>query len=254
MDDEAVTSEITEEELPAEAIEKIEEAAPVITADQEATHLEEILPPEIPSVEELQQEFATLNPQEIHEAVTSGLSGQELREYLELRVETIKEDEASSISETESIQPTKTWRERIYIEQYPNMRVFLQAKQLKLTTTGRQLLNLKRISEDASREGQILIAEILELRDNNCSPEVITSLRSYLTDELSQWESGNITAQQFPIFTRQRVLSFYVCYEQDIAELLEIAMRYENFIDDESPFQSEYKNLGEKYSELIETF
>jgi len=253
MDDEAVTSEITEEELPAEAIEEIEEAAPVVTADQEATHLEGILPQEIPSVEELQQEFATLNPQEIHEAVTSGLSGQELREYLELRVETIKEDEASSISETESIQPTKTWQERIDIEQYPNMRAFLQAKQLKLTTTGRQLSNLKRISEDVSREGQILIAEILELRDNNYSPEAITSLRSYLTDELSRWESENITEQQLPSFTRQRVLSFYVCYEQDISELLEIAMRYENFIDDESPFQSEYKKLGEQYSELIET-
>ena len=253
MDDEAVTSEITEEELPAEAIEEIEEAAPVVTADQEATPLEEILPQEIPSLEELQQEFATLNPQEIHEAVTSGLSGQELREYLELRVETIKEDEASAISETESIQPTKTWRERIDIEQYPNMRVFLQAKQLKLTTTGRKLANLKRISEDTSREGQILIAEILELRDNNHSPEAITSLRSYLTDELSRWESENITEQQLPSFTRQRVLSFYVCYEQDIAELLEITMRYENLIDDESPFQSEYKKLGEQYSELIET-
>ena len=124
--------------------------------------------------------------------------------------------------------------ERIDIEQYPNMRAFLQAKQLKLTTTGRRLANLKRISEDVSREGQILIAEILELRDNNYSPEAITSLRSYLTDELSRWESENITTQQFPIFTRQRILSAYVCYEQDIAELLEIAMRYENLIDDES--------------------
>ena len=253
VDYDEVVLEITKEELPAKTIEEIEEPTPVVTSVQETMQPEEILPEEILSVEELQQEYSLLNPKEIHEAVDAGLSGKELKEYLELRTETAQKDEISSVSETRPEQLTKTWQERIDIEQYPNIRAFLQAKQLKLTTTGRQISNLKRISEDLSREGQILIAEILELRDNNYSREVITSLMSYLTDELSRWESEGITEAQLPKLTRQRVLSFYVCYEQDIAELLDIAMRYENLFDDEEPLQSEYKKLEEQYLELIET-
>jgi hypothetical protein len=259
VDYDAVASEITRslatsvtEALPAEAIEEIEEPAPVVTLVQE-TARQEILPEEIPSVEELQQEFSLLSSKEIHEAVDAGLSGKELKEYLELRAETAQKDKVYSESEMKPAQITKTWQERIDIEQYPNIRAFLQAKQLKLTTTGRQISNLKRISDEVSREGQILIAEILELRDNNYSREVITSLMSYLTDELSRWESEGITEAQSPKLTRQRVLSFYVCYEQDISGLLDIAARYENLINDESPLQSEYKKLEEQYLELIET-
>ncbi|MFQ6040325.1 MAG: hypothetical protein ACE5PV_05670 [Candidatus Poribacteria bacterium] len=245
--------EVTQEVLPEETPAVEEEPAPIVTPEQEITLTEEILTEEIPSVEELQKEFSLLSRNEIYEAVDAGLSGEELREYLELRMATAKETEADSVAEVESAQPTKTWQERIDIEQYPNIRAFLQDKGLKLTTTGRQIANLKRISEDFSREGQILLAEILELRDNNYSQEVITSLIAYLIDELSRWESENITEQQLPQFVQQRVLSFYVCYEQEIPELLDIATRYENLIDDGSPLQSEYKNLEERYIELIET-
>jgi len=252
-EEETVIEPTTAEELPVETIEVREEPGPIVTPEQEVTRPEEILPEEIPSVEELQEEFSLLSRNEIHEAVDAGLSSEELREYLELRMTTAKEAEADSVSEAEPAQPTKTWQERIDIEQYPNIRAFLQDKQLKLTTTGRQLANLKRISEDISREGQILIAEILELRDNNYSQEVVASLIAYLTDELSRWESENITEQQLPRFAQQRVLSFYVCYEREMAELLEIATRYENLIDNGSPLQSEYKNLEERYIELIET-
>jgi len=251
VDYDAVVSEVTEEVL-SEALEEIEEHAPVVTLVQE-TARQEILPAEIPSVEELQQEFSLLSSKEIHEAVDAGLSGKELKEYLELRAETAKKDEVYVTPETKPAQITKTWQELIDIEQYPNIRAFLQVKQLKLTTTGRQLSNLKRISDEVSHEGQILLAEILELRDNNYSREVITSLISYLTDELRQWESYNITEKQLPPFTRQRVLSFYVCYEKDISELLNIAMRYESLINDTSPLQPEYKKLEEQYLELIET-
>jgi len=240
----------TEAESPSE---QIEEPEPVVTPEAEIAPPEEALPEEeIPSIEELQKEFPALSSKEISEAVEAGLSGQELREYLELRVETAKEAIASA-SEAKAAQPTQTWQERINIEQYPNIRAFLQEKQLKLTTTGRQLSSLKRVSEDTSREGQILAAEILELRENEYSQEIITALISHMTEELSRWGSEDITEQRLPNFTRQRVLSFYVCYEQDVEDFLDIVTKYENLIDDESPLQPEYKELEEKYFQLIET-
>jgi len=244
-DREVVEEVLTREEetfaAAEEVVEKAEEIVPVASEEVE----------EIPSIEELQREFSLLSREEIVEATNAGLSVEELKDYLSLRAEAVAGE--MSASEPEPPPTPKTWQERINIEQYSNIREFLQIKQLKLTTTGRQLSSLKRISEDVSKQGELLIAEIIELRENEYSEEVINSLTTYLTDELKTWESKDITEEQLPQFTRQRTLSFYVCYEQDIAEFLDIATKYEELIDGNSPLESECKEIEKKYMTLIET-
>jgi len=219
-----------QEIIPPVVEEKVEEAPPTQVEEAVAEEPEAILPEEIepeeemlpeeelPSVDELLEEFPLLEREEIIEALESGLSGGELMDYLAMRAETLAE-------EMPEPEPTpENWVARINIEQYSNLNAFVRGKGLRLTTTGRQLINLRRISDDALREGQLLTAEIVELRDNEYSEEVISPLMVYLADGLDNWKSNNITAPDMPQLARHVALCRHLCYKRELGDFLELTM------------------------------
>ena len=283
---EATEAVVTEEAIEIEEEVGVEETVePAITAPTEPT-VEEIITPEvepaptsveaeepvetpeepiaeievIPSAEELHQEFSLLSREEILEALGANLPVAELRDYLGVREEAVLQE----VSPPQEISPSdpEAWLKRVDIEQYSNTREFLQTNQLRLTTTGRQLSNLKRVSEEAAQEGMLLLAEIVELRKNYYSQTVTVPLISYLTDELERWKSIEeaedvLDARQLLQIVRQRVISMHVCDEQDIPEFLDIAIEYEGFVGDESPLTPEqravYEDIEPRYLELLDT-
>ncbi len=246
-----VVEEEVEEAPPTEVEEAVEEE-PEVIPPEEVEPVEEILPEEeLPSIEELLEEFPLLGREEITESLESGLSGSELRDYLAIRAETIAE-------EMPVPEPTpEDWLNRINIDQYPNLNAFIRGKGLRLTTTGRQLIGLRRISDDALREGQLLTAEIVELRTNEYSEEVISPLMVYLAHELDNWKSNDVTAQDMPRLARHVVLCRHVCYERELSDFLELTMEYEEIVEDSSKLdeerKAEYEKMEGEYNALLET-
>ncbi len=161
----------------------------------------------------------------------------------------------------------KTWLENAKsVDDYPNLRAFLLEYQLPISTTGRFLMNLRKASSTASRNGDStavfdvvldLVQELKNLQDAGYKGETLKQFADYISEKLWRWELTQITADELPTLIKEKVLSTAICYEKEVESLLEYVERYDQLLQTkiatESEMDHQRKALEKQFQDVVDT-
>ena len=161
----------------------------------------------------------------------------------------------------------KTWLENAKsVDDYPNLRAFLLEYQLPISTTGRFLMNLRKASSTASRNGDSaaafdvvldLVQELKYLQGAGYKGETLKQFADYISEKLWRWELTQITADELPTLIKEKVLSTTICYEKEVESLLEFVERYDQLLQtkiaSESEMDHQRKALEQQFQEVVDT-
>lgn len=178
-------------------------------------------------------------------------NGSEIEEIRKQQVLSFDLDDLPSIAET-WLTDVKT------LNDYPNLRVFLLQNKLPISTTGRILMELRKIlSDDLFNQVLGLIQEVKELQKNSYQGEVIDRFTSYISEKVWRWELTQITTEELPVVVKEKVLASAVCYEKEVENLMEYVDRYDELLEtklvEESDMKVQRENLESRFQEIVDT-
>lgn len=185
--------------------------------------------------------------------VHAGLNGNNtsLEEIRKQQVLSFELNELPSIDET-WLTETKS------LDDYPNLRMFLLQNKLPISTTGRQIMELRNILPDSLFNQVIgLIHEVKELQENSYEGEVLERFITYISEKVWRWELTQITSDELPIVVKEKVLTTAICYEKEVETLMEYVERYNELLDTKLKADSEMyvqrEKLETSFQEIVET-
>ena len=174
-------------------------------------------------------------------------------------LEEIRKQQVLSFELNELPSIDETWMtETKSLDDYPNLRMFLLQNKLPISTTGRQIMELRNILSDALFNQVIgLIHEVKELQENSYEGEVLERFITYISEKVWRWELTQITADELPIVVKEKVLTTAICYEKEVETLMEYVERYDELLDTKLKADSEMHVQREKletsFQEIVET-
>ncbi len=142
------------------------------------------------------------------------------------------------------------------LDDYPNLRVFLLQNKLPISTTGRILMELRKIlSDDLFNQVLGLIQEVKELQKSSYQGEVLDKFTSYISEKVWRWEITQITTEELPVVVKEKVLTSAVCYEKEVENLMEYVDRYDELLETklvaESDIDVQRKKLESRFQEIV---
>ncbi len=152
-----------------------------------------------------------------------------------------------------------TWLTEVKtLDDYPNLRVFLLQNKLPISTTGRILMELRKIlTDDLFNQVLGLIQEVKELQQSSYQGEVLDKFTSYISEKVWRWELTQITTEELPIVVKEKVLTSAVCYEKEVENLMEYVDRYDELLETklvaESEMDVQRENLESRFQEIVDT-
>ena len=174
-------------------------------------------------------------------------------------LEEIRKQQVLSFELNELPSIDETWMtETKSLDDYPNLRMFLLQNKLPISTTGRQIMELRNILPDSLFNQVIgLIHEVKELQENSYEGEVLERFITYISEKVWRWELTQITADELPIVVKEKVLTTAICYEKEVETLMEYVERYDELLDTKLKADSEMdvqrEKLETKFQEIVET-
>lgn len=144
------------------------------------------------------------------------------------------------------------------LDDFPNLRVFLLQNKLPISTTGRILMELRKIlSNDLFNQVLGLIQEVKELQNSSYQGEVLSQFTSYISEKVWRWELTQITSDELPVVVKEKVLTSAVCYEKEVENLMEYAERYDELLETklvaEPEMDVQRQNLESRFQEIVDT-
>ncbi len=178
-------------------------------------------------------------------------NGSEVEEIRKQQVLSFDLNDLPSIGET-WLTDVKT------LDDYPNLRVFLLQNKLPISTTGRILMELRKIlSDDLFNQVLGLIQEVKALQKSSYQGEVLDQFTAYISEKVWRWELTQITPEELPIVVKEKVLTTAVCYEKEVENLMEYVERYDELLETklvaESDMDVQRENLESRFQEIVET-
>ncbi len=178
-------------------------------------------------------------------------NGSEIEEIRKQQVLSFDLDDLPSIGET-WLTDVRT------LDDYPNLRVFLLQNKLPISTTGRIIMELRKLlSDDLFNQVLGLIQEVKELQKGSYQGEALDKFTSYISEKVWRWELTQITSEELPVIIKEKVLASAVCYEKEVEQLMEFVERYDELLDTklvaESDMDMQRENLESCFQEIVDT-
>ena len=178
-------------------------------------------------------------------------NGSEIEDFRKQQVLSFDLNDLPSIGDT-WLTDVKT------LNDYPNLRVFLLQNKLPISTTGRILMDLRKIlSDDLFNQVLGLIQEVKELQKSSYQGETLDRFTSYISEKVWRWELTQITTEELPVVVKEKVLTSAVCYEKEVENLMEYVDRYDELLETklvaESDMDMHRENLESRFQEIVET-
>ena len=103
------------------------------------------------------------------------------------------------------------------VEDFPNLRVFLQQNQLPVSTTGRLLMELRQQFPDELFNHVLgLIQEVKALQSTDYKGDLLDQFVTYISEKVWRWELTQITETELPLLLKEKVLFIADCRSEDL--------------------------------------
>ena len=144
------------------------------------------------------------------------------------------------------------------VEDFPNLRVFLQQNQLPVSTTGRLLMELRQQFPDELFNHVLgLIQEVKALQSTDYKGDLLDQFVTYISEKVWRWELTQITETELPLLLKEKVLASAVCYEKEVDTLLEYVERYDELVSTKLTADAEMDGhrqyIEEQFQAIVET-
>lgn len=174
-------------------------------------------------------------------------------------LEKIRKQQVLSFDVNELPSIGDTWLSDIKtLDDYQNLRMFLLQNKLPISTTGRLLMEFRKILPD-SLFNQVLglIQEVKVLESSSYKGEVLEQFVAYISEKVWRWELTQITPTELPVVVKEKVLTSAVCYEKEVETLMEYVERYDDLLQTklkaDSKLNVEREDLETRFQEIVES-